>query len=78
MSVALDISGTIHHMIVVCGTRVSRQGFSNHFFKILIFWVVRIVKVRKYQSVKMTKKLFPLHFISQEPYMILWGTCVKG
>ena len=45
-------------MIVICGTQVSRRGFFNHFFKILIFWVVRIVKVRKYQSVKMTKKTF--------------------
>ena len=46
-------------MIVICGTRVSRRGFFNHFLQILIFWVVRIVKVRKYQSAKMTKKLFP-------------------
>ena len=41
MSVSLHISGTVHHMIVIFGTRVKwwylQQFFS--FFKILIFWV---------------------------------------
>ena len=40
-SVTLHISGTIHHMIVLCGT----QGWNDNIFnKILIFRVVRRVK----------------------------------
>ena len=49
MSVALHISGSIHHMIPFvmhkCKTIISPDFF--HFFKILIFWVVRRVKGQK-------------------------------
>ena len=44
LSVSLHISGTIHHMVVICGTQVQNDDiFSNffHFFKILIFGVFR-------------------------------------
>ena len=44
MSVALCISGTVPHMIVVFGTHVQNDNVSSiffHFFKILIFWVFR-------------------------------------
>ena len=41
LSIALHISGTMHHMIVTCG--IYLQVFS-HLFKILIFWVVRWIK----------------------------------
>ena len=40
------------------------------FFQNFDFWVVRRVKGQKWP--KMTKKLRPLHFISQEPY-IIWS-----
>ena len=48
--ITLHISGTIHHMIVIYGTPASNDNISRwifHFFKILIFGVVRGVKVQK-------------------------------
>ena len=46
-SFALYISGTILHMILIYGAHVWKDNISwcfLHFFKILIFWVVRGVK----------------------------------
>ena len=72
LSVTLCISGTIHHMIVIYGTHVYSDNISRlffQFFKILIFWVVRGVKVQK--MVHNDKKFCSWHFISQGSY-ILW------
>ena len=43
-------------------------GIFFYFFKILIFWVVR--RVKRQMMAQNDKKLRPLDFISQEPYMI--------
>ena len=43
LCVALNISGTIHHMIVIYGTHLWTDNISKaffHFFKILIFWAM--------------------------------------
>ena len=80
---------TMHHMIVicgymivVCGSQVWNDNISTcffHFFKVLIFRVVRRVKEQK--LVQNDKKLCLAYLISQEPY-IIWSsfmvTCVKG
>ena len=48
MSIALHISGTIHHMILIYGAHVKNNNiYFFHFFKILIFWVVTGVKEQK-------------------------------
>ena len=42
LSVALHVSGTIHHMILIYGTHVEKDNISSfflHFFQILIFGV---------------------------------------
>ena len=67
----LHISGTIHRMIVMYIKRVE-NGISRHFFhffKILIFWVVRGVKGQK--TVQNDKKFSLLQSISQEPCILL-------
>ena len=71
MSIILYISGTIHHMIVIYGTHVWNDISWHffHFFKSLIFWVVRRVKGQK--TVQNNKKFCPYCSISQEPY-IMW------
>ena len=71
MSVVLDISGTIYYVIIIYGTHVSSDNISRcffHFFKILIFWVVRGIKVQK--MVQNDKKYCPLRLISQKLYII--------
>ena len=72
LSLMLHISGTIHHMIVIFGTHVWNDNISRccfHFFKILIFRVVRGVKRAKMVQ---NEKIFCLScFISQEP-CIIW------
>ena len=57
-------------MIVIYGAHVWNNIFRCffHFFKILIFWVVRGVKGQK--EVQNDKKSCPSHSISQEPYII--------
>ena len=45
--VVLHDSGTMHHMIAICGAQVLKDNISTFFFKILIFWVVRRVKGQK-------------------------------
>ena len=57
----LHISGTIHHIIVICGTQVSNNDISRilfHFVKILIFLVVRRVKGQK--MTQKDKKTLPV------------------
>ena len=71
MSAVLHISRNIHHMIFICGAHVQNDNISRqffHFFKILIFQVVRGVKGQK--MVQNDKKFCLLHSISQEPYII--------
>ena len=61
------------YMIVICSTPLWNDispGAFFYFFKILIFWVVRMVKGQK--MAQNDKKNCPSHFISQEPY-IIWS-----
>ena len=47
LSATLHISGTIYHMMVIYGTHVQNDNIPynfSHFFKILIFQVVRRVE----------------------------------
>ena len=71
LSVALHISETIHHMIVIYGTLVETNNISRcffHFFKILI---LQIVSGLKGQEMAQNDKKFCLsHSVSQEPYII--------
>ena len=71
MSVVLHISRNIHHMIFICGTHVQNDNISRqffHFFKILIFQVVRKVKGQK--MTQNDKKLCLSCLMSQEPYIM--------
>ena len=71
LSIALHVSGTIHHMTVIYGTHLSNDNIFRcvvHFSNILIFWVHRGVKGQK--MVQNDKKFCLLHSISQEPYII--------
>ena len=73
LSVALHISGIIHHMIVIYGILVWNNDISRHFFhffKILIFWVVKGLKGQK--MVQNEKISCLLCSISQETYIILF------
>ena len=46
--VVLHGSGTIRHMIAICGAQVLKDNISTFFFfKILIFWVARRVRGQK-------------------------------
>ena len=68
MSVALHISGTIHNMIVICGTQVENDDISRHcfhFVKSLIFQVDSRVKGQN--IAQNDKKICLLHSIFQEP-----------
>ena len=50
LSVALCISESIHHIIVIFGTHFQNDDISRcffHFFKMLILWVVRVLKGQK-------------------------------
>ena len=69
MSVTLDISGTIHHMI----SYIISPGIFLIFFKILILWVLRRVKVQR--MTENDKKLCPLHFIIHL-MILIYGTNV--
>ena len=56
LPVELDISGTIHHMIIIRGRKCKMiifPGVFFHFFKTLIFWFVSGIKGQKWS--KMTK-----------------------
>ena len=67
MSVTLDLSGAIHHMVAICGTQVENNNISRvffYFFNILFFLVVGRVKGQK--MVHNDKKPCLLQFISQE------------
>ena len=51
-SVVHHFSGTIHHLIIIFGTRVKwwyLQDFFFHFYEILIFWAGRGVKGPKWK-----------------------------
>ena len=59
------ISGTIDHMIVICGTHVEIDNISGYFLvfsKIVIFWVLTEVKGQK--TVQSNKKFCPFCSIS--------------
>ena len=73
LSIVLNISGTIHHMIVIYGVvhmckMIISPDFFFHFFKILFFWVFKRVKRQK--TVQNDRKFCLSHFISQELYVI--------
>ena len=75
LSVMVHISGTIHHMIVICGTQVwnNNSAFRSffYFFKILIFGIDRRLKGQK--MAQNDKQLCPSCLTSQEPY-ITWSS----
>ena len=74
LSIVLHISGTIHHMIIICGVQVQNHNIFRYFFyffKTLIFQVVRRVKGQK--MAQNDKKLCLSCLISQEPY-IIWSS----
>ena len=52
----------------MCKMKNLQPFFFFFFFKILIFWVVRMVKVQK--TVQNDKKIYRSNSISQEPYII--------
>ena len=60
----------IYPMIVICIKFKMIRHFLNFFSKFLCFWVVKRVKGQK--MTQNYKKLCPLQFISQEPY-IIWS-----
>ena len=50
LSVVLRISDSIYHMIVIFGTHLKNDDISRcffHFFKMLIFWFVQVLKGQK-------------------------------
>ena len=61
-------------MLPVSGTTCHCCHYVFHFFKILIFLVVRGIRDQK--MIQNDKKFCLLHSISQEPYMT-WLSCVK-
>ena len=69
LSVMLPISGTIHHIIVICGTQLWKDDIPKHFSKNLIFWVISGLKGKKWPWMT---KLCLSHSISQEAY-IIWS-----
>ena len=73
LSVVHHTSGTIHHLIIIFGTRVKWWYLQVSFalFWNFDFFVFRRVKVQK--MAQNDKKICPLHFISQEPYVI-WSS----
>ena len=78
LSAMLHISGTIHHMIVIYGVvhmfkMIISPDFFFHFFKILIFWVVKRVKRQK--TVQNDRKFCLSHFYTSYGCH-LWYTCV--
>ena len=79
MSVALRISGSIHHTIVIFGTHVWNDYISRwffQFFKILIFRLGRGVKGQKRSKMaKNSVRLTP--FLRNRTWYFIFGTCVK-
>ena len=89
LSVVLHISGTIHHMILDNGTQLQNNDISwcfLHFFKILIFQVVRRVKGQKIskmtKNIQNDKKLLVVPYVSGTIHHMIFiygtSTCVKG
>ena len=80
MFVALYISGSIHHIIVIFGTHVQNDNISRclfHFFWILIFRVFRELKGKKWPQMKKILSL-SLHISGTVHHMIVfWHTCLK-
>ena len=76
-SVKHHISKTVHHVVIIFGTHVYNNDISRHFFhffKILIFWVVRGVKGQKIaQNEK--EKLHLSDVVSQEQCSI-WSCLI--
>ena len=80
LPVVHHISGTVHHLILIFGAHVQNDGISRcffHFFKILVFWVVRRVKAQK--MIQMTKKSVVLD-ISETIYhmIVIYGTHMEN
>ena len=75
MSVTLHVWVSIHHMIVFFVAQVQNDDTSRyffHFFKIVVFWVVRKVGVKR-QKIAQNDKKIPSNSVSQKLYFIwLW------
>ena len=80
MSVTHHISGTVHHMVVICGRQVYNDNISRrfflHFFKILTFWFVRRVKGQKMAQIKKLS-LVPYISGSKDCVIFIYGTQLK-
>ena len=66
LSVVLNISGIMHHMIIICGTKVQNDNISKRFIIFSKFWFFGCLGESKGKNNR--KRL--LHFKSQEPYII--------
>ena len=78
MSVALHISGNMHHVIVIYGANMLNDNISRCFFnvKILIFQVVKELKGQK-MAQNVENFCRTLHFMNNIAYdFYLWYTCV--
>ena len=75
MSVTLHVWVSIHHMIVFFVAQVQNDDTSRyffHFFKIVVFWVVRRVGVKRQKIAQNDKKILS-NSVSQKLYFIwLW------
>ena len=75
MSVTLHVWVSIHHMTVFFVAQVQNDDTSRyffHFFKIVVFWVVRRVGVKR-QKIAQNDKKIPSNSVSQKLYFIwLW------
>ena len=78
LSVAIHISGTTHHMMVIYGTYVENDNISRHFFhflKILIYSVVSRVKGQKMAQNDKNILSFTLHIAGSIHHVIvIFGT----
>ena len=71
LSVVLDVSGTIHHMIVIYCTHVWNDNTSRYFFIFSKFCFFRLLGAKRAKKMGQNDKKFCLSCsISQEPYII--------
>ena len=79
MSVALHISGTIHHTIVICGANVCKIIiYPGVFYKVkmLIFLIVKELKEKKLPKMTKMSVCRTLYFKNQSYDLHLWYTCM--
>ena len=82
LSVVHHISGTVHHVIIIFGTRVSNDNISRH-----LFFFLQNFDLSGYQRVKTAKNGSKMtkNYVRHAPYLRnhtsydchFWYTCVK-